>query len=240
MQDLHIKLGESDGFDQSLIVREGPAAKLIEPIAYGHVGNLGTVATWLKTKSNDVDILRAVVVINYDTTEIALVLNNGQENQRLESRVRGYMAPYPDLEAFRINTGRTWELQELANLCKFNRRYFLDTEQNLKLVTGLKQFRGSVQRDIENAKDERGNHRRLDDKRVHTDLPEVFTLKMPLFKNEAPVDFDVEVIIEEKEGVVRAVLQSVSLLEKREAFVRERIDAEVAKFVGNGITVIYQ
>lgn len=237
MQDLHIKL--EDGGD-TLIVREGQAAKLIEPKAFGYIGNLGTVATWLTTKSDDVDTLRAVVIVNYDKAEIELDLNNGQENQRLESSVRGYMAPYPDLEAFRINTGRTWELQELANLCKFNRRYFLDTEQNIKLVTGLKQFRGSVQREIENAKDDRGNHRRLDDKRVHTELPEVFTLKMPLFKNEAPVDFDVEVLIEEKEGVVRAVLQSVSLLEKREAFVRERIDAEVAKFIGTDITIIYQ
>jgi hypothetical protein len=237
MQDLHIKL--EDGYGD-LIVREGQAAKLIEPKAYGYTGNLGTVATWLTTKADDVDTLRAVVIVNYDKAEIELDLNTGQENQRLESSVKGYMAPYPYLEDFRINTGRTWELKDLANVCKFNRRYFPNKEQNVLLVTALAQFKGTVTREIEKMSDDRGNHRRSDHKEVSTKLPEIFTLNMPLFKNEAPVDFDVEVLIEEKEGVVRAVLQSVSLLEKREAFVRERIDAEVAKFSATGITIIYQ
>jgi len=237
MQDLHIKL---EDVGDTLIVREGPASMLIEPKGYNYSANLTSVATWLNTKIDDVDILRAIVTVNYDTAAICLILNNGQENQRLESSVKGAMNSHPDLEAFRINTGRAWELKDLANICKFNRRYFLDVEQNMKLVTGLMQFKAAVTREIEKAQDDRGNHRRLDDKRVHTDLPEVFTLKMPLFKNEAPVDFDVEVLIEEKEGIVRALLQSVSLLEKKEAFVRERIDAEIVKFASTGITIIYQ
>jgi hypothetical protein len=237
MQDLHIKM--EDGGD-TLIVREGHAAELIEPCSFEYLGNLGTVANWLKTKSDDVDLLRAIVAVDYERAEMSLTLNNGQENQRLKSKVHGRLTPHPDLDAFRINTGRAWELKDLANLCKFNRRYFVSVEQNMKLVTGLMQFKAAVTRDIEKAQDDRGNHRRLDDKRVHTDLPEVFTLKMPLFKNEAPVDFDVEVLIEEKEGIVRALLQSVSLLEKKEAFVRERIDIEVAKFSDTGITIIYQ
>ena len=237
MEKIEFKIEPND--EGQVILREGDAAKIIEAKTFLFAGDIRAVAEWIKTKSDEIDLLRAVVKVSLDAGCIWLHLNNGQENGRIESTVTAKLYSFPDLDEFRINTGYSWELNTLGNHCKFNRRYFLDKSTNMDIVAGLKSFKAQVSREIEKAADDRGNHRRLDDKKVATNLPEVFTLYMPLFKGEPFTDVDVEIIIEEREGVARVQLSSVSLLEKREAYIRQAIDEQIKQFKDTGITIIY-
>lgn len=224
----------------ALTIRQGQAPANIEPNGFAFFGNISTVATWLETKAAEIDLLRSVVLVDRKSGIIMLYLNAGQENGRIESTVQAILEHSKYLTDFRINTGHKWELSELARFLKFNRRFFPDTQQNMELVAGLNSFKAKVSRDIEKVEDTRGNHRRLDDKRVDTQLPETFTLLMPLFEGEPAESFDVELHIDEKEGIVRATLHSVSLLEQRENFIEERLNAEIDKFKESGITIIYK
>lgn len=236
MENINLKFSEGD---TDVIIREGKAPDIVQAKSIAFKGDIRTVANWLTTKQLDTDLMKAVLEINYRDGHIELTLNADQENGRIASLIAGKMQSNADLEAFRINGGYAWQLTDLADFLKFNRRYFVDKSANMDIVSGLKNFRGIVNREIEKMSDDRGNHRRLDHKEVTTKLPEVFTLYMPLFENEPPTDFDVEIIIEEKEGIVRVKLQSVSLLEKREAAIMTAIDAQLERIKDLGITTIY-
>lgn len=223
---------------EALTILTGEAPKNIEPTRFCYKGQIGNPAEWLLSKKDDIDHIKAVAVFDYKSGTIQLDLNVGQENSRTECQVIGQLKIHDDLAAFRINANYSWELGNLANFLKFNRRYFIDKSANMDIVSGLKSFKGSVQRELEKTQDDRGNHRRLDDKRVHTSLPEVFTLSIPLFQGTPPTDIDVEILIEEKEGVVRVLLQSVSLLEKTQDYINDALNREWEVIKGTGITVL--
>lgn len=239
MQNLNIKYQDTDGTQNDIIVREGDAAKLIEPVPYTITGDIKSPANWLETKKDDIDLTKAYILVDVASWQINLHLNVDQENGRYKSAVIGMIEPDDKLNEFKINI-RTpkWELSDLARHLKFRRNCFASIDQSMEIVSALKTFKANVSRQIEKIQDDRGNHRKLDDKRISSEVPEVFTLNMPVFKGDVPYTFDVELCIEEKEGVVRAFLQSVSLEEIIEKRIQEIIDREV-KRIPEGVTIIY-
>lgn len=238
MENLHIKMAEGD---TDVVIREGTAATLVEPRSYHIQGDITTVANWLTTKLDDTDIMKAFLRVDLKNGKLELNLNLDQENGRLHSTVKGSLAGSLDLASFRINTNFGWDVTDLGNHFKFQRRYFMEKEANMTLVTGLKSFRASIQRELEKAQDDRGNHRRLDAKQVTTNLPEVFTLAIPLFEGHPPVAIDVEIVIEEKEGITRVKLQSVDLIEKTEQAIQDAIGDELVRIKSmDKLTIIYE
>lgn len=238
MEKLELKINEGV---TDVIIREGSAATLIEPRGYHIQGDIRTVANWLLTKLEDTDITKAFIRVDMKHGKLELNLNLDQENHRLHSTVKGSFSTHPDLGSFRINNNFGWDVIDLGNHFKFMRRYFFEKEANMALVSGLKSFKATVNRELEKQQDDRGNHRRLDDKRVTTNLPEVFTLYIPIFEGHAAQAIDVEMVIEEKEGVTRVKLQSVDLIEKTESLISEAITAELARLSSiENLTIIYE
>ena len=82
---------------------------------------------------------------------------------------------------------------DLADFIKMNRAFFADPMQAMKLVTQLRQFQAKVENDIANSDDKRGNARLLKAQTVEHNLPEHFTLNIPIFRNTEPQTIDVEV-----------------------------------------------
>lgn len=223
-----------------LVIREGDAHRIIEPKGYGIRGNISAPAIWLTAKEKDIETVKAYVTVNRRDACIRLTLNCDQENGRIESYVTGTMKFDERFKAFKINTNQRWELNDLATLLKYNRRFFTDPAKAMELVSALKSFKASVSREIEAASDDRGNSRRLQDKKVSTYIPDTFSLSIPIFEGDISFDFDVEICIEEKEGLVRAWLQSVEAEEITEKRIDYTLKSEIETFTEHGIAVIFE
>jgi len=236
MENTHLTLKDIPG--KEFVFRTGEAPSNVELRDFSISGDIDAPAAWVSSKEKDIDAIKAHAVVSLKEKKITLVLNNDQENGRRKSTVVGKITLHQKFESFRINSNYRWDLTELANHIKFNRRFFINQALAMDIVSKLKAFKANVTREIEKTSDDRGNLRQLQDKKVTIDIPDFFTLKMPIIEGDKAIDFDVEICVEEKEGVVRAFLQSISAEEKLEDRISELINAQIPVFKTAGITVI--
>lgn len=175
-----------EGNSGELIIREGKALPLHEPVKVVLSGNIDSPANFLEARSNVTDVLEAHAIINRDDMTIILQVD---EKQHYGSKVQGKLVPHPAYEKFGINSGRYETSSKLADLFKMNRSFFENQTTAMSLVTDLRNFSAKVNKEIEKHADDRGNKRDLKAQVVTSNLPEKFNLKLPLFKG-----FDAELI----------------------------------------------
>ena len=107
-------------------------------------------------------------------------------------KVKGYLEEHPMYKAFGINSGKAWTPSELGMFCKMNRAFFPDKSENMKLVTDLMNFTGTVCSKIEKSVKESGDRTDNWAQVVNSNLPPAFKLKIPVFKGMAAESLEVE------------------------------------------------
>lgn len=186
-------LCESDGASvKDITIRTGEAQELpnIIPTPVKIKGGIGAPERWVAKRAGTFDEKKAYVVANYDNRTINLQLD---ELNPYGSEIIGTLQLDPDFVRFGINNGQYVSNFDLADFIKMNRAFFADPMQAMKLVTQLRQFQAKVENDIANSDDKRGNARLLKAQTVEHNLPEHFTLNIPIFRNTEPQTIDVEV-----------------------------------------------
>lgn len=128
----------------------------------------------------------------YDKLYIKLIYDARERNPDV---IEGSLKLHPDLEKFSINSGKSYSTFELADFIKMNRHYFENKDYAMKLVSGLRDFEGKVNRDIEARTDERGNKRALLNQVVESNIPTGFFLELPVFIGQEKIRLEVEINI---------------------------------------------
>lgn len=186
-------LCESDGASvKDITIRQGEAQELpnIIPEKVELRGDIKAPGRWVEKRAGGFDEKQAHVVANYDERTIVLQLD---EQNPYGTEIIGALQLDPDFVRFGINNGQYCSNFDLADFIKMNRAYFADQTQAMKLVSQLRQFQAKVENDIANSDDKRGNARLLRAQTVEHNLPEHFTLNIPIFRNTEPQTIDVEV-----------------------------------------------
>ncbi len=118
------------------------------------------------------------------------------ENAHYGTEVTGSLEVAREFRIFHINDGHSFTLPELAKLFKMNRSFFETKQAAMELVTLLQNFKGKVNKDLEASSDNRGNKKVDFLQAVESNLPEAFTLQLPIFKGMEAVDVACEVYID--------------------------------------------
>jgi hypothetical protein len=100
-----------------------------------------------------------------------------------------------DLKKFGINSGTSLTTFDLANFIRLNRHYFESKETAMSLVKELSNFKAKVDKEIENANDNRGNAHMMIKQKVISNVPLDFTLFLPIFKGLEKVAIKCEIDI---------------------------------------------
>ena len=151
-----------------LVIREGAAAKELEPkapVKTNLKGVIGAVVEYLKKRINTGQFEQkdCLVLVNRESIEITLITNEADEYKRGE-----------------------------ILFIKMNRAFFADRNENMKLVSSLMNFTADVNNKIERAVKENGNRTDNFAQVVNSNLPESFTIQMPIFKGMQPETIEVE------------------------------------------------
>ena len=177
-----------------VIIREGQALPLHEPVKVKIDGIIDSPARWLETRPELQQITnKCHVLVNRDKLCIALQIN---ENAHYGTHITGKMELSEAFKKFHINDGYSFTLVDLAKLFKMNRSFFESKQIAMELVTLLQNFKGKVNKDLESSTDNRGNKKVDFVQAVESNLPEAFTLHLPLFKGMEPEDFKCEVYVD--------------------------------------------
>lgn len=175
-----------------VVIREGEAVKLREPVKVDITGTIDAPARWLETRHDCVTEKKCHVVVNREAMTVSLRCD---ENNHYGTVITGCLELSPEYRRFGINSGEYVTNFELAELIKMNRSYFESKTTAMKLVTELQNFKAKVDKEIEQSDNNRGDRRILVNQAVQHNLPEAFTLILPVFKGVAAQTLQVEVYV---------------------------------------------
>lgn len=237
MENLTLKVEGSTG---EIIIREGEAPKVVYPQSVSVDGDIRTVRVFIggrKALANlqGVNAETALVTVN---KEKGTILLQTDPNSVYSSTVRGTLLTSDELALFNINGSTTFTQKDLIKVLKFNRIHFADPQQQQDLLQKYMAFTFSTSTEGHAKGDDRGNKSAAVTKAVTTNLPTNFTLKIPIYKGERSLTFQVEICLDVTDAGARFWFESVELhelqqTEKEIIFERELKAAE-------GLVVIYK
>lgn len=175
-----------------IIIREGKAVELKEPVKVEIQGTIDAAARWLEKRFDCIKGKTCHVIVNREQLTIALQCN---ENNHYGTLVVGSLTLSPEYKRFGINEGEYITNFEMAELIKMNRSFFENKSVAMKLVTDLQNFKAKVDKEIEQSNNNRGDRRILINQAVEYNLPEAFTLILPIFKGTIRQTIAVEVYV---------------------------------------------
>ena len=176
-----------------VIIREGAAPKVLDPKAPVKMNVNGTINAPYEYLTKRIDCIKQKdchIIVNREKITIELVVNESDEYTR--GTIAGTLQFHPKFEEFGINAGKVWSPFDFAMFCKMNRAFFADKNVNMSLVSACKNFTAKVNNQIERAIQENGNRTDNFAQVVNSNLPESFTLSIPIFKGGKKEDLVVE------------------------------------------------
>ncbi|WP_262247005.1 hypothetical protein [Parapedobacter soli] len=186
-----LEVTENDTKSCELIIREGNALPVLEPIKVRIAGTLDSPFRFLQKRIDEIDQKKAHITVSREELELHLYFN--EDNAYDQGHIVGMITPHPTFKKFGINSGRYITTYEMAELIKMNRSAFENRQEAMKLVSALKNFKAKVEKDMEKANDDRGNRKVLLQQTVESNVPESFKVVMPIFKGMPKETFEVEV-----------------------------------------------
>jgi hypothetical protein len=216
-----------------LTVREGAAPKVLDPkppVKIDLSGVIGAPVEFLTkrvSEAEQIDPKRCHVLVDRERVSITLITSENDEYRT--SRVVGALTVHPKFTQFGINMGKAWEPNELGQFFKMNRAFFPDKAANMKLVNDLKNFEANVATKIERQKSEKGDFKDNYSGVVMSNLPEAFTVQIPIFKGMPAEAIEVEFMASVNGRDVTLQLISPGATQLLEDLRDSVIDAQVEK-----------
>ena len=180
-----------------VIIREGSAPKVLDPKApvkinlSGVIGSPVEFLTQRREQADQFDEKRAHVLVERENVKVTLIFNENDEYTR--GQVEGKLSFHPKFVEFGINSSKGWEPNKLGEFFKMNRAFFSYSEKNMELVSLLKNFEAKVESSIERERKENGSVKDNYSAVVQSNLPDAFTVHLPIFKGNEAEDLEVEI-----------------------------------------------
>jgi hypothetical protein len=233
MQNEKLQINLAPGMTTAeVILREGAAVKQLEPKAPVKTdlkGVIGCVVEYLTKRINagQFDQKDCHILIDRDNVEITLITNEADEYTR--GKVVGKLSYNPKFVEFGINRNKAWTPTELGLFIKMNRAFFADRQTNMALVSALMNFTATVNNKIERAVAENGNRTDNFAQVVNSNLPDSFTINMPIFKGMPSEVIEVETFAQINGREVAFVLLSPGAQATLEDLRDKVIDKEIER-----------
>lgn len=222
-----------EGSTKELIIREGQAEIIKEPRIVNIDGTIQGPAEFYTKRKGEIEPKNCHVLFSYEKLFIKLVLD---ETNHYSGTITGKAITNPDLAKFGINSGsKIWTKNELKQFLKMNRAFFKDVDSNLKIVTNLEKFSATIQAQIDDHKDDRGNAKKSAEVKIDTNLDLNFVLCMPIFIGQPNSTFLVEICFDVRDNGITIWLESPELQEtiikQRELLINKNIEVFKSEFV---------
>lgn len=178
-----------------IIVRKGQAEEIKPPLKFEHKGNIDSVANFLyqRVALNLINQGQCTIFANKEKKEIRLLIN---ETNHYSNQVSGSLQLSEKFNEFAINTEHHFVPEKLGQLIKMNRSRFANIDTAMQLGSQLKDFKVKAETEVSRNDNNRGSVQNVISK-VITDMniPENFKIKLPIFKGQDPVEFEVEIYV---------------------------------------------
>lgn len=231
MENENIKIVTGDKEKVEVILRRVDKVNELPvkpPIPVNLDGTLPAPCEFLRKRYDQTDQInqkRCTIVVDREKMSIRLITN--EDDPYHQGIVNGKLEVHPKFKEFGINTGKEWSPAALGLFMKMNRAFFKSKEDNMKLVTELMNFKAKVDASIERSVKEKGDRTDNFSQVVNSNLPERFTLLIPVVKGHPVEEIEIETFAQVDGREVSFVLISPAAQEILELTRNVAIDREL-------------
>lgn len=233
--NIHVVPGDTGATATVIHLLEGEAPKAVNLQSVTLKGNIKAVMDFVTARPDGIDKAKAWVLMTADKGTIVL---RTDENSPLGTSVEASLQPFPELAQFGINKEQFFSLKELEKMVRMQRHWFVDGDSHTQLLNQLRTFTASVQANLTQQADTRGNKNQAFSKQVTTDIATNFKLSIPVFKGMAPSSFFVDICYDISDQSVRFWLESVELYQLQQNLTLSEMDIQLKALRELGFTVI--
>jgi len=194
---------------EELTIRTGAALEQKEErVMLVESGNIKAPANYVEVIG--FDKTKAVVSFSREKMEIIF-----KEHPRhlYGAIISGKLLLNPELLEFGINGDKIYSPKELADFLNMRRHLFTEKSECMKLIAALSIFKAKIETVLENNQDNKGNLKKLVEKRIEQGLPEKFNLKIPIFIGYTPYEFPVDICVDSNNLSIELWLESAEMNE---------------------------
>lgn len=189
MQPKDLNITVENGI-KTLEVRTGTTLELKEPRKVEIFGTLDAPLKWLEKRITEIEQKKSYITVNREEMCITLIID---ESNYYRTEIKGQLQLHPVFLKFGINQGQYRTPIEMSEFIKMNRSYFENRQVAMELVSLLRNFKAKVNKEVEAEIDLRkGDKRVLIAQKIESNLPEAFTIRVPIFKGHEPIDIECE------------------------------------------------
>ena len=177
----------------TLTILQGEAPAQLDqqaPVKIDIKGVIHAPLNFLDKRVKDIDQHKAHILVCRDKLQILLVIN--EDDAYTRGRVLGELSYSEIFLKLGINDGKAWIPEQLGQFLKLNRSFFVNREENMKVVAALKSFSAKVNQDVQRETNEKGDRTFKFKQAVDSNIPEKFKLKIPIFSGGDSVEIEVE------------------------------------------------
>lgn len=217
----------------------GPApAPLQHPAKLTYAGRLDTPRLFLTPKQGNYDPLQSTFEVDAESDKVRFI--GTEKSHESADVITGKLVPSEAIAQFKLNTGERWSIPTLIELVKRMRPYFASQEEQVALITRLRNWSVSVGKQFDEVSNMDGSARRAVTIKVEGAAPDPFRLRLPIYKGYPKETVEVEFGVDaESSAGVKLYMDSPQLLdlllEKKEQYIQEEVDY----FTQFGCSVIY-
>lgn len=179
------------------------------------------------------------MLVKYNMEEGTIEFLEDIASTNASSRVNGKLRMNKDLKALSINTQKVYTSQQLADVLKFNRLLFDNSDDCMNIVSKLKKFSAQISTQIVNSNDNQGNKNLTFAQNVATELNLSFVLHCDIFTGiYSNVKFKVDIEFDLRDKTIEFWLVSTELKELIDQRTKDIIDDQLISFKTVGVPCI--
>jgi hypothetical protein len=191
----------------TVTILHGDAPKPVEPRGVEITGNI--YAPLIFAQKRTINAAEACLTVSEEEGFIVLITDehttavNGH-------KVIGTLKGNAELKAWGINSDKVWPVRDLLKHIRYNKGHFLQATSADILIEKLSKFAVRVDQGAKDESSKKDSLKNVDKKITH-DLPESFTLQIPIYTGDAAINFAVEPVVDMRGDQPVIWLESVEL-----------------------------
>lgn len=220
-----IKMAVEHGIE--LTIREGDALSVHHPENTKITGAIDAPSRWVESRKGLFDPKKSFTKINRDEKTITMHVDEQAANGWYN--IQGRLLLSKEFAELGINTEKQYSPNQLANVLKLRRSIFEKPTDHAFIISTLRNIKAKINKQMEESDDTRGNIGKHFEQTVESNMPEAFTITLPLIKGEPKVTFQVNVLLHANGGDIVCTLESLDAAEFIDDICERRIDEEIEK-----------
>lgn len=220
----------------------GTAVPQREPKEYNFSGSIDAPIIYferrIEANQEYFDPTNCVVEVDRKVRTIRLIEN---VNSPYRNVITGCAELHPVFATLKINQAPSFNAQQLARLFKMNRYLFASTQEAMRIITELLNFKAEVATKVEQKSDSRGNSANSLERSVQTNAPVTINLKLPIFSLntfEAAEFYQCEIVLEASGNSVLFGIECLDAQDKFDSIFESIAESNLQYFQDHKIPVL--